>query len=191
MIATQSTSLRVAKHLDDYRYSDETVSAVLLELGATLSNDQSPVRREVMHSKKLALWLNQHHLLRPVYFHSAAKLKAFAKSLNPICILEAKTTALAAHSTLSNHLLDHPMATIDPAVIETQLSSALHLTKKQKLMRSFITSGFLPKLATEQRSDTRHGLDLEEPMAQQLLRDSHEKKTLIEVIEIATAPLCN
>jgi hypothetical protein len=70
----------VAKNLDELLYSDETVSAVLSELGATLSNDQSEVRKHVNNSRKLSALLNQHHLLRPVYFHSADKLKAFAKS---------------------------------------------------------------------------------------------------------------
>jgi hypothetical protein len=139
--------------------------------------------------------LNQHPLLRPVYFQSAAKLKAFAKSLNPVWVLDAKAMQTAAQSALAVHLIENPLASIDTAV-ETQqhIPNALlltKLTKKQKLMRSFIASGFLPKLATEQCLDTRHGLDLEEPMAKELLRDSNKKKTVIDIIEIASALLCN
>jgi hypothetical protein len=82
----------------------------------------------------LSLWLNHHHLLRPVYFHSASKLKAFAKSLNPACVLDPKATQSAAQSALVQHLSNNPLASIDPAVIATQLSSMSHLNKKQKLM---------------------------------------------------------
>jgi hypothetical protein len=187
----QAYITEVRKHLDNLLYSEETVSVVLSELGASLSNDQSAVRKHVKQSRKLLLWLNQHPLLRPVYFHSAAKLKAFAKSLNPVCVLDAKVAQLAAQTALANHLSENPMTTIDAATIEAQQSSVSQLTKRQKLIRSFIASGFLPKLATEQRSDTRRGLDLEEPMARELLRDSLQAKTVIEIIEIASAPLCN
>jgi hypothetical protein len=127
------------------------------------------------------LWLKQHHLFRPVLFHSAAKLKAFAKSLNPVCDLEPKVTQSAAQSALTQHLYDNPMASIDLAAAATEVSQ---LTKKQKLMRSFISCGFLPKLATEQRSDTRRGLDLEGPMAKELLRDSHDKKRSLKSLKL-------
>jgi hypothetical protein len=104
--------------------------------------------------------LNQHPLLRPVYFQSAAKLKAFAKSLNHVCVLDAKASQTVAQSALAVHLIENPLASIDTAVEAQQhIPNALLLTKKQKLMQSFIASGFLPKLATEQHSDTRCRLD--------------------------------
>jgi hypothetical protein len=154
---------KVDQHLEDLLYSDETVSAVLSELGATLSNDQSEVRKSTKHSRKLSPWLNQHPLLRPVYFQSAAKLKLFAKSLNPVCVLDPKVSQSAMLSALALHLTENPLTSIDAAVAPQQTASTSHLSKKQKLMRSFISSGFLAKLATKQRADTRHGLDLEEP----------------------------
>jgi hypothetical protein len=164
---------KVAKNLDDLLYSEERVSVVLSDLGAALSNDQSAVRKHSKQSKKLLQWLNQHHLLRLVYFYSAAKLKAFAKSLNPVCVLDPKATQAAAQSALVKHLSENPMTSIDAgAATESQQSSISQLSQKQKLLQSFIASEFLPKLATEQHSDTRRGLDLEEPMARELLRDS-------------------
>jgi hypothetical protein len=53
----------------------------------------------------------------------------------------------------------------------------------------FIVSAFLPKLETDERRDTRRGLDLEEPMIQNLLRDSAKQKTVFEIDEVASAPL--
>ena len=185
----------VVDQLEEGKYSHETVSFVLSELGASVSNDQDPVRAVEKDTKKLLAWLGEHTLLRPIYFGSASKLKAFAKSLIPACVLDADVTPTAARSALKVHLAENPNTTID---IELAASKEFNgnpttknLTKKQKLMRSFIACGVLPKLVTEQRSDFRRSLDLEEPMARQLLRDSSDGKTRIKVHEIASAPLVN
>jgi hypothetical protein len=88
--------------------------------------------------------------------------------------LNAKATQAAAQLALRNHLNGNPTCRTSP-----------------KSKNSCEASGFLPKLAMEQWSDTRRGLDLEELMAKELLRDSNKNKTVIDIIEIATSPLCS
>jgi hypothetical protein len=144
--------------------------------------------------KKLEAWLNLPALLRPVYFQTAAKLKAFAKSLLPVCTLPAKASELVARNALAEHLTLYPATIINDVGESAQdvvsLSSMIaRLTKTQRLKRSFIVAAFLPKLELEERHDTRRGLDLEEPMVQNLLHDSAKQKTIYEIEEVAAAPL--
>ncbi|NJK42385.1 MAG: hypothetical protein HC937_01105 [Aquincola sp.] len=136
-------------------------------------------------------WLKLPALLRPVYFQTAAKLRAFAKSLLPVCSLPPKASEAAARNALTEHLTLNPSATVNIDLAQEASTSSLiaKLTKTQKLKRSFIAAAFLPKLETEERQDTRRGLDLEEPMVRNLLRDSGRQKTIFQIEEVAAAPL--
>jgi hypothetical protein len=171
-------------------YSDELVKTVLTRIGASMSAAQTELRRDRADRKKFEAWLNLPALLRPVYFQTAAKLRAFAKSLLPICPLPAKASEAVAQNSLVEHLTMNPLTTVDCGAQEVSTSSLIaQLTKKQRLMRSFIVAAFLPKLATEERRDTKRGLDLEAPMVRNLLRDSAKQKTIFEIQEVASAPL--
>ena len=113
------------------------------------------------------MWLEQYPFLRPVFFGSASKLKAFAKSLIPACVLDdaKNVTAAAARVALQEHLVQNPAVSIDmdyAASTESARNASSHFTQRQKLMLSFISCSVLPKLACEQKSDIRRGLDLEE-----------------------------
>jgi hypothetical protein len=144
------------------------------------------------------MWIKQHPFLHPVFFGSASKLKAFAKSLIPACVLDdAKNVmAVAAQVALQEEhpLVQNPAVSIDidyAASTESACNASSHHTQRQKLMRSFILCSVLLKLACEQKSDIRSGLNLEELMAKQLLQDSSAGTTRIRVQEIASAPLVN
>jgi hypothetical protein len=87
-----------------------TVASILAELGAPVSNDNDYVRVLAKDSSKLMMWLEQHPFLHPVFFGSASKLKAFAKSLIPACVLddEKNIMAAAARVVLQEHLVQNP-----------------------------------------------------------------------------------
>jgi hypothetical protein len=182
----------VVDHLLGAEYSDEQVMSVLRTIGATTSVAQTANRASLANRKKLEAWLNLPALLRPVYFQTAAKLRAFAKSLLPVCTLPAKASESVARNALAAHLILNPLTTVnstDSAQPASASSLIAQLTKTQKLKRLFIVTAFLPKLETQERRDTRRGLDLEEPMVQNLLRDSAKQKTIFTIEEVAAAPL--
>ena len=138
--------------------------------------------------KKLESRLTLPVLLRLVYFQTTAKLQALAKSLLPVCPLPLKASEAVAWNALMEHLILNPSTTVNSTNSAQPASASsliAQLTKTQKLKRSFIMTAFLPKLKTQER----RGLDLEEPMVQNLLRDSAKHKTIFTIKEVAAAPL--
>jgi hypothetical protein len=179
-------------HLLGAEYSHEQIMSVLTKLGASTSAAQTEHRAFAADRKKLESWINiLAALLCPVYFQSAAKLRVFAKSLLPVCPLPPKASEAVTRNALAEHLMLNPltMGNMDMAQGVSASSLIAQLTKTQKLKHSFIVAAFLPKLETEARRDTRRGLDLEEPMVWNLLRDLAKQKTIFTIEEVAAAPL--
>jgi hypothetical protein len=103
----------VVHHLLGVEYSDEQVMSVLRTLGAMTSAAQTANWASLANRKKLEAWLNLPALLCPVYFQTAAKLKAFVKLLLPVCTLPANASELVARNALTEHLTLYPATIIN------------------------------------------------------------------------------
>lgn len=190
LLSDESYLEEVQAALNDDRRSAESVRPVLERLGATLSKAQNPGSAMTADEKKFNDWCDEHRHLRPHYWKTATALKHLASSLDPPCDYGDATTASAIRKSIQEHLHAYPDADLVSGGSAGSASEP-QLTKKQRLLKTFVQSTYMSKLEGEAKSNTRRGLDLEKPLARQLKQDSDHGLTIFKVHEIAAAPLVN
>jgi hypothetical protein len=89
-------------------------------------------------------------------------------------------------SVPANDLVEPPPPIADQEETEEETIS---LTKAQTLLKIALQSSYLPKLEGKAKTYTRHGLQLEKPLLDRLLRHSKEGLTPMKVLELGCAPL--